>query len=74
MWAQYRVMFKNVPKPNVPNERELLLWIIKQMPAWSQERGLLLFVLINRFAPAWKTHFFGKQLPLATDYLRNVLK
>ena len=70
MWAQYRVMLKNVPKPN---ERELLLWTIKQMPAWSQERGLLLFVLINRFAPAWKTHFFGKQLPLATDYLRSIL-
>lgn len=74
MWAQFRVMLKNVPKPSEPNERELLSWMIEQMPAWSQERGLLVFVLINRFAPGWKAHFFGTQLPLATDYLRDVLK
>jgi hypothetical protein len=70
MWAQYRVMLKNAPNPN---ERELLSWLTKQGPAWSQVRGLVLFLLINRFDPDWKDRFFEKPLPPATDYLREVL-
>lgn len=70
MWAQYRIMLKNAPNPN---ERELLSWLVQQAPAWSQERGLVLFLLIDRFALDWKYQFFEKQLPLATNYLRDVL-
>ncbi len=70
MWAQYRIMLKNAPNPN---ERELLSWILQQGPAWSQDRGLVLFLLIDRFAPDWKDHFFEKELPPATNYLRDVL-
>lgn len=70
MWAQYRIMFKNAPNPN---ERDLLSWLVQQTPAWSQERGLVLFLLIDRFAPDWKDHFFEKKLPIATNYLREVL-
>lgn len=70
MWAQYRIMLKDTPNPN---ERELLSWIVQQGPAWSQERGLALFLLIDRFAPDWKDPFFEKELPPATSYLRDVL-
>lgn len=70
MWAQYRAMLKNAPNPN---ERELLSWLVQQAPAWSQERGLVLFLLIDRFSPDWKNQFFEKQLPLANSYLRNAL-
>lgn len=70
MWAQYRIMLKNAPNPN---ERELLSWIVQQAPAWSQERGLVLFLLIDRFALDWKYQFFAKGLPPATNYLRDVL-
>jgi hypothetical protein len=51
MWAQYRIILKNAPNPD---ERELLSWLVKQARAWSQERGLALFLLINRFSPDWK--------------------
>jgi hypothetical protein len=70
MWAQYRIMLKNTP---VPNERELLSWIVQQTPAWSQERGLVLFLLIDRFSPNWKNQFFERKLPYATEYLRETL-
>lgn len=71
MWAQYRIMLKNTPHPN---ERELLAWIVQQAPAWSQERGLVMFLLIDRFSKDWKDRFFEKPLPGATTYLREVLK
>ena len=70
MWAQYRVMLKNVPNPN---ERDLISWLVQQSPAWSQERGLALFLLIDRFDPSWKNQFFEKQLPLAYGHLAGVL-
>lgn len=71
MWAQYRIMLKNAPNPN---PEELLKWLVQQGPSWAQERGLVLFLLIDRFDPAWKPNFFGKPLPAATAHLRQVLK
>ncbi|HTF27834.1 MAG TPA: hypothetical protein VK625_03265, partial [Flavitalea sp.] len=70
MWAQYRIMLKNTP---MPNERSLVSWLVQQGPAWSQERGLILFLLIDKFSPEWQGQFFEKQLPSATNYLRDRL-
>lgn len=71
MWAQYRVMLRNAPSPD---ERALLAWITERSPAWSQERGLALFLLIEKFAPNWKTDFFETELPEATQYLTDLLR
>lgn len=71
MWAQYRIMFKNTPNP-IP--KELLSWIVEQAGAWSQERGLVLFLLIDKFDSNWKDRFFENELPNATNYLRGLLK
>jgi len=71
MWAQYRIMFKNTPNPI---SRELLSWIVQQAGAWSQERGLVMFLLIDKFDSNWKALFFENQLPNATDYLQDLLK
>ncbi len=70
MWAQHRIMMKNAPNPN---QRDLLSWLVQQSPAWSQERGLVLFLLIDRFSADWKKLFFGKELPPATAYLTKIL-
>lgn len=70
MWAQYRIMLKHTPNPN---EQALISWLVQQGPAWSQERGLVLFLLIERFSPDWKYRFFDKDLPPATDHLRDAL-
>lgn len=68
MWAQYRIMLKNAPDPK---PKELLMWLVQQGPSWAQERGLVLFLLIDRFDPEWKPKFFGNRLPAATAYLRQ---
>jgi hypothetical protein len=71
MWAQYRVMLKNVPKGM--DRKETLGWLVEKAPAWSQEEGLQLFLLIDRFDPDWKSRFFKKELPSAFQYLRNTV-
>jgi len=72
MWGQYRIMLKNLP-PGL-NEKEALPWILQRTPAWSQEEGLALFLLIDRLDPNWKSQFFNNELPSAFEYLRGIIK
>lgn len=40
---------------------------------WSQQEGLLLFLLIDRFDPAWKSRVFAAEVPNPFEMLRAVL-
>jgi hypothetical protein len=40
---------------------------------WSQQQGLLLFLLIDRFDPDWKSHVFSEQVPDPFAMLRAAL-
>lgn len=71
MWSQYRIMLKNVP--NRKNDEETLFWLLERTPAWSQEEGLALLLLIDRFDPDWKSRFFERELPSAWQYLKGLI-
>lgn len=55
------------------DEKETLRWLLEKAPAWSQDEGLALFLLIERFDPNWKRRFFENDLPSAFQYLRNIV-
>ncbi|WP_276481139.1 hypothetical protein [Paraflavitalea pollutisoli] len=71
MWAQYRLMLTNPPEGM--RQDVVLEWLLQRSASWSQEEGLAIFLLIDRLAPGWQRDFFGKTLPRAFSYLRNVV-
>ena len=40
---------------------------------WSQQEGLLLFLLIDRFDPSWKGRVFAQEVPDPFAMLRDAL-
>ena len=70
MWAQFHVMLRNAPGAS---QKDLLSWLRQQSTVWSQDRGLVLFLLLDRFSPHWKKDFFGRELPPATEDLRQAI-
>jgi hypothetical protein len=71
MWAQYKLMLRNIPTGM--SGKELLAWLLPRTQAWSQEEGLAIFILIDRFDPGWKRRFFEQELPPALPYLRTII-
>jgi hypothetical protein len=59
-WAAYSVMPKGADLEHVAGR-----W-------WSQEEGLVLFLLLDRFDPAWKTRVFGEDVPSPFAMLAEV--
>ena len=71
MWMQYKTMLRNVPAGM--DKEGSLSWLLQRTASWSQEEGLALILLIDKFDPNWKQQFFGKELPDAFQYLRNLV-
>lgn len=59
-WASYSVIPKGVDLEHVAGK-----W-------WSQEEGLVLFLLLDRFAPNWKARVFGEDVPSPFAMLAEV--
>ena len=41
---------------------------------WSQQEGLLLFLLLDRFSPEWKRRVFSPEVPSPFDMLREAIE
>ena len=72
MWAQFHTLLHE--PVSGPTSDQLLAWLVERTRTWTQEQGLALFLLIDRFVSGWSTKYFGQKMPSPFEELRRVVE
>jgi hypothetical protein len=72
MWAQFKSETSTPAASR--NSRRILESLFKQTRAWSQQEGLALFLLLDRFKPGWQAQFMADRFPSPFAVLRDAVR